>query len=98
MEHFSTKRVHRNCPEDELGKGYEYSLRSLPMIAPYCAGVLHQPDRCAFNDRATTTRPGESIYDPTCGSAGMLISSIAYLKDQKKEWRNVPSLVRKSMR
>ena len=32
---------------------------------------------------------GESIYDPTCGSAGMLISSIAYLKDQKKEWRNV---------
>jgi type I restriction enzyme M protein len=32
---------------------------------------------------------GESIYDPTCGSAGMLISSIAYLKEQGKEWRNV---------
>lgn len=32
---------------------------------------------------------GESIYDPTCGSAGMLISAIAYLKDQNKEWRNV---------
>lgn len=32
---------------------------------------------------------GESIYDPTCGSAGMLISAIAYLKEQKKEWRNV---------
>lgn len=33
--------------------------------------------------------PGEAIYDPTCGSAGMLISAIAYLKDQGKEWRNV---------
>jgi type I restriction enzyme M protein len=33
--------------------------------------------------------PGESIYDPTCGSAGMLISAIAYLKQAKKEWRNV---------
>ena len=34
-------------------------------------------------------QPGESIYDPACGSAGMLISAIAYLKDQRKEWRNV---------
>ena len=32
---------------------------------------------------------GESIYDPTCGSAGMLISAIAYLKDKGEEWRNV---------
>ena len=34
-------------------------------------------------------KPGESIYDPTCGSAGMLISAIAHLKAQGKEWRNV---------
>ena len=33
--------------------------------------------------------PGESIYDPTCGIAGMLISSVSYLKEQGKEWRNV---------
>ena len=36
-----------------------------------------------------TPASGESIYDPTCGSAGMLISAIAYLKSQNKEWRNV---------
>jgi type I restriction enzyme M protein len=34
-------------------------------------------------------QPGEAIYDPTCGSAGMLISAIAYLKAKGKEWRNV---------
>ena len=34
-------------------------------------------------------RSGESIYDPTCGSAGMLISAIAYLKEKGEEWRNV---------
>lgn len=34
-------------------------------------------------------KSGESIYDPTCGSAGMLISAIAYLKANGKEWRNV---------
>jgi type I restriction enzyme M protein len=32
---------------------------------------------------------GETVYDPTCGSAGMLISAIACLKSQEREWRNV---------
>jgi type I restriction enzyme M protein len=32
---------------------------------------------------------GESIYDPTCGSGGMLLSCIAHLRRQGKEWRNV---------
>jgi type I restriction enzyme M protein len=34
-------------------------------------------------------QPGESIYDPTCGSGGMLLSCIAQLRRQGKEWRNV---------
>jgi type I restriction enzyme M protein len=33
--------------------------------------------------------PGESIYDPTCGSGGMLLSCIAHLRRPGKEWRNV---------
>ena len=32
---------------------------------------------------------GESIYDPTCGSGGMLLSCIAHLRRQGQEWRNV---------
>ena len=34
-------------------------------------------------------KPDESIYDPTCGSGGMLIKSLTYLKDHGKEWRGV---------
>jgi type I restriction enzyme M protein len=34
-------------------------------------------------------QPGESIYDPTCGSGGMLLSSVAQLRRQDREWRNV---------
>ena len=34
-------------------------------------------------------QPGESIYDPTCGSGGMLLSCIAHLRRLKKESRNV---------
>jgi type I restriction-modification system DNA methylase subunit len=34
-------------------------------------------------------QPGESIYDPTCGSGGMLLSCITHLRRQGQEWRNV---------
>ena len=34
-------------------------------------------------------QPGESIYDPTCGTGGMLLSCITELRRQGKEWRNV---------
>ena len=34
-------------------------------------------------------QPGESVYDPTCGSGGMLLSCIAQLRRQGREWRNV---------
>ncbi|MEV4655563.1 N-6 DNA methylase [Micromonospora sp. NPDC049301] len=33
--------------------------------------------------------PGESVYDPTCGTGGMLISTAAELRRQGKEWRNL---------
>ena len=34
-------------------------------------------------------KPGESVYDPTCGTGGMLISTAAEVKRQGKEWRNL---------
>ncbi|MBR5758477.1 MAG: N-6 DNA methylase, partial [Thermoguttaceae bacterium] len=34
-------------------------------------------------------QPGEFVYDPTCGSAGMLVSCVAYLKERGLEWRNL---------
>jgi type I restriction enzyme M protein len=32
---------------------------------------------------------GETIYDPTCGTGGMLISALAEVKRQKGEWRTL---------
>jgi len=34
-------------------------------------------------------QPGDAIYDPTCGSGGMLLSCVAHLRRNKQEWRNV---------
>src|SRR5690606_5496569 len=34
-------------------------------------------------------QPGESVYDPTCGSGGILLNAALYLKNQGKEYRNL---------
>ncbi|MFX3636851.1 MAG: N-6 DNA methylase [Candidatus Pristimantibacillus sp.] len=91
IEHFSTKTLSiKNCPEDELGQGYEYLIKKFADDSGHTAQEFYT-NRTVVHLMTEMLKPksGESIYDPTCGSAGMLISAIAYLKEQKKEWRNV---------
>lgn len=91
IEHFSSKTLSiENCPEDELGRGYEYLIKKFADDSGHTAQEFYT-NRTVVHLMTEILKPesGESIYDPTCGSAGMLISSIAYLKEQGKEWRNV---------
>jgi type I restriction enzyme M protein len=79
-----------NCPEDELGQGYEYLVRKFADDSGHTAQEFYT-NRTVVHlmTEMLKPEPGEAVYDPTCGSAGMLISAIAYLKAQGKEWRNV---------
>lgn len=91
MEHFSSKTLSiENCPEDELGYGYEYLIKKFADDSGHTAQEFYT-NRTVVHLMTELLKPesGEAIYDPTCGSAGMLISSIAYLKENGKEWRNV---------
>jgi type I restriction enzyme M protein len=91
IEHFSTLTLSiANCPEDELGQGYEYLIRKFADDSGHTAQEFYT-NRTVVHLMTEILKPqsGESVYDPTCGSAGMLISAIAYLKAQNKEWRNV---------
>lgn len=91
IEHFSTQTLSlANCPEDELGQGYEYLIRKFADDSGHTAQEFYT-NRTVVHLMTELLQPktGESVYDPTCGSAGMLISCIAYLKDKGAEWRNV---------
>jgi len=91
LEHFSTKTLSlANCPEDELGQGYEYLIKKFADDSGHTAQEFYT-NRTVVHlmTEMLKPQPGESVYDPTCGSAGMLISAIAYLKEQDREWRNV---------
>lgn len=91
LEHFSGKTLSlANCPEDELGQGYEYLIKKFADDSGHTAQEFYT-NRTVVHLMTEMLKPksGESVYDPTCGSAGMLISCVAYLKERGLEWRNV---------
>ncbi len=79
-----------NCPADEMGTGYEYLIGQFADDAGHTAQEFYT-NRTVVELMAEILqlKPHESIYDPTCGSGGMLIKSLTYLKDKGEEWRDV---------
>lgn len=91
IEHFSKLELTlANLPEDELGQGYEYLIKKFADDSGHTAAEFYT-NRTVVHlmTEMLQPQPGESIYDPTCGSGGMLLSAIAHLRRHKKEWRNV---------
>lgn len=79
-----------NCPEDELGHGYEYLIGKFDSDDGHTAQQFYT-NRTVAHLMAELLQPQtkETIYDPTCGSGGILISCIDHIKTDKQEWRNV---------
>lgn len=80
IELFSEKRLHRVSP-DILGDAYEWILR---YFAPTKAkeGEIYTPrEVIKLLVEILDPKPGESVYDPACGSAGMLILSYKHVED-----------------
>lgn len=91
IEHFSSLELTRaRLPEDELGNGYEYLIKKFADDSGHTAAEFYT-NRTVVHlmTELLEPQPGESIYDPTCGSGGMLLSCITQLRRQGKEWRNV---------
>jgi type I restriction enzyme M protein len=91
VEHFSSLELTvSNLPEDELGNGYEYLIKKFADDSGHTAAEFYT-NRTVVHlmTEMLEPQPGESIYDPTCGSGGMLLSCITHLRRQGKEWRNV---------
>ena len=91
IEHFSSLTLSlANLPEDELGNGYEYLVKKFADDSGHTAAEFYT-NRTVVHlmTEMLQPQPGESVYDPTCGSGGMLLSCVAHLQRQKKEWRTL---------
>lgn len=82
IEHFSKHALSlENVPEDELGNGYEYLIKQFADDSGHTAQEFYT-NRTLVHLMAQMLEPkaGERIYDPTCGTGGMLISCLAEVK------------------
>lgn len=78
------------CPADEMGQAYEYLVGKFADDAGNTAQEFYT-NRTVVQLMAEILQPqpNESIYDPTCGSGGMLVKCLDYLRNKGEEWQGV---------
>ena len=91
IEHFSKHALTvANVPEDELGIAYEFLIKKFADDSGHTAAEFYT-NRTVVRLMTDMLQPqeNESIYDPTCGSGGMLLSAAVWLRENGKEYRNL---------
>jgi type I restriction enzyme M protein len=75
IEAISTKRLGLDDVEaDIIGKSYEYLIRKFAEGGGQSAGEFYTPPEVGtIMSRVLQPVPGMEIYDPTCGSGGLLV-------------------------
>ena len=95
IEAISTKRLGLDDVEaDIIGKSYEYLIRKFAEGGGQSAGEFYTPPEVgSIMSRVLQPEPGMGIYDPTCGSGGLLIKcEIAMEEATKGKKRTVAPL------
>ena len=77
-----------SCPADEMGQAYEYLVGKFADDAGNTAQEFYT-NRTVVTLMAEILQPDESIYDPTCGSGGMLVKCLDFLRQKGLPWQGV---------
>ena len=73
-----------------MGEGYEYLIKKFADDSGHTAAEFYTNRTVVkLMTQITDPQPGESIYDPTCGSGGILLSCALHVKEQGKEYRTL---------
>lgn len=91
IEHYSQVTLSlRNVPEDELGVAYEFLIKKFADDSGHTAAEFYTNRTLVhLMTQLLEIEPGDSVYDPTCGSGGMLLSAAEELRRQGKEHRTL---------
>ena len=86
IEAISTKRLGLNDVDaDIIGRSYEYLIRKFAESGGRSAGEFYTPGEVGeIMAKVLAPDPGMEIYDPTCGSGGLLIKCELAMKAKKK--------------
>lgn len=81
IEHLSTRKLgNKDYPTDLMGDAYEILLKKFADDSKAKAGEFYTPRPVVqLLVRILDPQPGESVYDPACGSGGMLIEAVHHM-------------------
>lgn len=91
IEHFSQYALgNENVNPDMLGQAYEYLIKHFAVLTNKKAGEFYTP-RSVVHLLGLILDPheGESIYDPACGTGGMLLECVDHLKHNHEDARTL---------
>jgi len=91
IEHFSQHKLNlKNVPDDQLGNAYEYLIKEFADDSGHTAAEFYTNRTVVkLMTMIMDPQPGESVYDPTCGSGGLLLNCALHLRDEGKEYRTL---------
>ena len=91
IEHFSQHTLSlANVPDDQLGNAYEYLIKEFADDSGHTAAEFYTNRTVVtLMTKIMDPKPGESVYDPTCGSGGLLLNCALHLKEEGKEYRTL---------
>lgn len=85
IEHMSLIKVaNENYSADVMGDSYEYLIKKFADMSKKNAGEFYTPRTIVkLMVDLLDPKPGETVYDPACGTGGMLIEAIHHMKNDK---------------
>ena len=83
IQHFDEHDLsNRSVPSDILGRAYEYLIKQFADDAGAKAGEFFTPPEVVDTlVRILEPHAGDTVYDPTSGSGGMLVHTADYLRE-----------------
>ncbi len=86
IEAISTKRLGLEDVEaDIIGKSYEYLIRKFAEGSGQSAGEFYTPPEVGtIMSRVLAPEPGMTVYDPTCGSGGLLVKLETAMEEKRR--------------
>ena len=79
-----------NISDDAMGGGFEFLVKEFAKDTGHTAADFYT-NRTIIDLvlELADPQPGESVYDPACGSGGFLLKTALYMKKKGKEYRNL---------
>ena len=85
IEHMSLIKVgNKNYSADIMGDSYEFLIKKFADLSKKNAGEFYTPRPIVkLMVDLLDPKPGETVYDPACGTGGMLIEAIHHMKGDR---------------